>query len=93
MLSGGAAEREDSSEREKGQSPLDQPSGTELSLNTLEITELPLNQPSGTELSRNLSSGAELSPIQPSGIEPLIVKETATVLTWEKNPRRRQLST
>ncbi len=74
MLSGSATGKEDSSEREKGQSPLDHPPGTELSLNTLEITELPLNQPSGTELSLNLSSGTELSHIQPSGIEPLIGK-------------------
>jgi hypothetical protein len=70
MLSGSAAEKEDSPERGKGQSPINQPSGTELSLNTLEITELPLNQPSGTELSLNLSSGTELSHVPPSGVEP-----------------------
>ncbi len=54
MLSGDAAEGEDSSEREVRQSPLSQPSGTTLS------------QPSGTTL--NQPSGTTLS--QPSGTPP-----------------------
>ena len=70
MLSGSATEKEGSSEREKEQSPLNQPSGTELSLKPLETTELPLNQPSGTELTLNLPSGTELPLLQPSGTEP-----------------------
>ncbi len=71
MLGGGAAGNEDSSEREKGQSPLYQPSGTELSL----------NQPSGTELSLNLTSGTELSLNQPSGSEPSIVQPSGTEIS------------
>ena len=91
MLSGGAAEKEDSSEREKGQSPLNQPSGTELSLNQPSGIELSLIQPSGTKLSLNLSSGTELSlnhppgiepsPIQPSGSEPSIVQPSGTEIS------------
>jgi hypothetical protein len=48
-------------------SSLDQPKGTELSLNTLEVTELspiPI-QPSGSELSIVQPSGSETSHIQP----------------------------
>jgi hypothetical protein len=74
MLSGGAAETEDSSEREKGQSPLYQPSGTELSLNQPSGTELSLNHPPGTELSPIQPSGSEPSIVQPSGSEPSIVQ-------------------
>ena len=80
MLSGGAAERKDSSEREKEQSALIQPSGTELSLNPLEttehpecwtFTELPLNQPEqGTELSHDMPSGTELPPFSLRALIP-----------------------
>ena len=69
MLSGSAAERRDSSEREKGQSPLYQPSGTELSLNHPSGTELSPIQPSGSEPSIVQPSDTETSHIQPLGIQ------------------------
>ncbi len=61
MLSGDAAEGEDGSEREEGQSPLSQPSGTTLS----QPMGTTLSQPSGTTLSQ--PSGTTLS--QPSGTQ------------------------
>ncbi len=64
MLSGGAAEREDSSEREEGQSSLIQPSGTEPSLIQPSGTEPSLIQPSGTQSPLSQPSGEQaLAPL------------------------------
>jgi hypothetical protein len=58
MLSGDAAEVEDSSEREAGQSTLSQPSGTTLS------------QPSGKQSPSCLPEGAMASPVPASAPMP-----------------------
>ncbi len=72
MLSGDAAEGEDSSEREEGQSTLSQPSGITLS----QPSGTTLIQPSGTPLSQPLGTQSPLT--QPSGKQsPSCLPESA----------------
>ena len=65
MLSGAAAEGEDSSKREEGQPSLSQPSGI---------------QPSGTQPSGIQPSGTQPSGTQPSGTQSPLTKSTVHIL-------------
>jgi hypothetical protein len=79
MLSGDAAEGEDSSEREKGQSTLSQPSGTTLSQpsgtppSQPSCAQSPLTQPSGKQSPSCLPEGAVASPVPVSVPMPLLI--------------------